>query len=256
MTGAMTGTGVAPVVQAGAPPKWLVQLTTYYSDVNNGFGVWQGQDFRVLYAGRRISPFLSVGTQARPGGNQQVVSFGSYIPINRWLFAVVGLGHAPDRGTVLFPKLRADVSAVVTVPGVPGLLFSTGLTDVRYTDPRTGGLIGTLAPTLYKGKGIYSASVFLNRDRASGVGSGAWQVNAQWGQQGRYWVGGGLGSGTEAYRLLLATPFDARFSSQSANVFVTKWLTQRSGATVRLDLEQKTEVYLRKALTLTLFSEF
>lgn len=248
-----------PPPVAGAPSgraPWLVQATTYYNTVDNGFGVWRGADARILYSGRRVSPFVSAGTQTRPGGSQQVLSFGSYIPLTNWLLTVVGVGMAPDRGVVYFPKLRRDVSAILTVPKVKGLLLAGGVTDVRYTNPQAGGIIVTTGPVFYKGSGVYSGTVFLNRDRASGARSSAWQANAQWGRQGSHWVGGGVGAGTEAYRLLVATPFDARFESQSANVFATRWLRPGLGATLRADLERKTKVYLRQALTLTLFTEF
>jgi YaiO family outer membrane protein len=244
------------VLAPASPASWHLQASTYYSSADNGFGVWRGQDVRLLYSGSRLSPFVSVGTQSRPNGRQEAYSAGSYIVMTPWMYAIVGVGTAPDRGTVLFPRLRSDASLFVAVPKTKGILVSAGLTDLRYTDRRAGGQIVSLGSMVYRGRGIYNAAVFLNEDRASGARSSAWQAGGQWGTQGKFWVGGGVGSGNEAYRLLAATPFDARFKSQFASAFVSKWITKGSGVSLRLDYERKVDVFQRRAAGLTYFVDF
>jgi YaiO family outer membrane protein len=243
-------------VQVLRPASWHLQANSYYSEASNGYGVWRGQDVRLLYSGKKISPFVSIGAQSRPNGSQRVVSAGSYIVITPWLFSIVGIGSAPDRGVVLFPKVRADISAFVAVPKLKGVLLSTGVTDLRFTDPRTGGRIVSLGPTIYRGRGIYSGAVHLNTDRASGAKSSSWQVGGQWGAQGSYWLGGGLGGGNEAYQVLSATPFDARFRSRWGSVFASRWITKGTGASLRVDFENKIDVYRRTALGLSYFVDF
>lgn len=256
--GAQTGDSARVVAPPAAaqPASWHLQVSTFYSSADNGYGVWQGQDARLLYSSAKLSPFVSVGTQSRPNGRQQVYGAGSYINIAPWMYAIVGVGSAPDNGTVLFPKLRSDASLFIAVPKVKGVLVSTGITDLRYTDKRAGGQIVSLGSMVYRGRGIYNAAVFFNEDRASGARSNAWQAGGQWGTQGKFWVGGGVGSGNEAYRLLSTTPFDARFRSQFISAFASRWITKGSGLSVRLDYERKVDVFNRQAIGLTYFIDF
>jgi YaiO family outer membrane protein len=249
-------TDSARIVAPSTPARWHLQTSTFYSDADNGYGVWRGGDVRLLYSAKRLSPFVSVGTQSRPSGRQETYAVGSYIVLTPWMYSIVGIGTAPDNGTILFPKLRSDASLFVAVPKAKGLLVSTGFTDLRYKDSRAGGRIVSVGPMLYHGRGIYNASVFFNQDRASGARSTSWQAGGQWGTQGKFWVGGGVGSGNEAYRLLSATPFDARFRSQSLTVFGSKWITRGSGVTLRLDYERKVDVFNRRAAGLTYFVDF
>jgi YaiO family outer membrane protein len=247
-----------PAVVSSRPvlPPWTVTLSGYVNAVDNGFGTWRGQDLRILHTGRLLSPFVQASTQTRPGGRQAALTAGSYVTLTRNLYVVAAMGVAPDRGVVLFPRRRSDLTLFLIVPRFEDLVVGGGVTDVRYTDPRIGGTIGNLTSTLYRRRAIYSATTYVNRDRASGALSGAWQVNAQWGQQERHWVGAGIGAGNEAYRLLLDVPFDARFSSRSATLWATKWLAADFGVTLRAEVEQKLDVYWRKGLSLSLFTEF
>ena len=235
---------------------WHLQTTAFYSSANNGYGIWRGGELRLLHSGPRFSPFVNIGTQSRPNGRQEALGVGSYVVLTPWAYSIVGVGTAPDRGTVLFPRIRSDASLFLAAPGVRGLILSVGVTDLRFSDPRAGGTILSLGTIFYHGRGIYSGAVFANHDRASGARSTAWQAGAQWGGQGTYWLGVGVGSGNEAYRLLSATPFDARFRSNSASAFGSKWITARSGFTVRFDFEQKVNVFDRRAAALIYFVDF
>lgn len=243
-------------VKDAAPASWHAQVTGYYSRADNGYGVWKGQDARLLYSSKRVSPFLNIGSQTRPGGSQVAAGVGSYINLTSWMFSIVGIGVAPDNGVVLFPKVRTDASLFVAVPGVKGVLVNAGITDLRFTDSRTGGRILSVGSTLYRGKGIYSGAVYFNEDRAGGARSNSWQVGGQWGAQGSYWIGAGIAAGNEAYRLISATPFDARFRSQSGSFFVSKWVTKSSGVGLRYDYEHKIDVYHRNGFALSYFVDF
>lgn len=246
----------ARVIAPDRPASWHLTASGYYSSATNGFGVWTGQDVRLLYSGSKASPWVSMGSQQRPDGHQEVLGVGSYITLTKWAFAIVGMGTAPEGTAVLFPRLRSDASLFVAVPKLPGVLISSGITDLRYKDSRAGGRIVSVGPTVYRGRGIYNGAVFFNKDRASGARSHAWQAGGQWGTQGRFWIGGGIGAGNEAYRLLSATPFDARFQSRFASAFVSKWVTPRSGVSVRLDYENKVDVFQRRAIGLSYFVDF
>ena len=243
-------------VISAAPASWFVQVNGFYSQADNGFGVWRGLDVRLLHAGKRLSPFLNAGSQTRQEGTQTALGVGSYVTITPKIFAIVGAGMAPDHGVVFFPKLRTDAAIFVAVPGLKGVLASVGVTDLRFTDSRTGGQIWSLGSMVYRGRGIYSAGIFHVTDRASGDQSSSWQAGGQWGAQGRYWIGLGASAGTEAYRVLTATPFDARFRSQSALAFASKWVTKNSGVGLRYDFENKIDAYHRHAFVLSYFVAF
>lgn len=244
------------MAQPPAPANWHLQVSTFHSSADNGFGIWQGQDARLLYSGKRLSPFVNVATQRRPNGRQESYGAGAYVVLTPWAYSIVGVGLAPTTDAVLFPRLRSDASLFVAVPGVKGVVVSTGFTDLRFDDAQAGGRIVSLGSMVYRGKGIYSGAVFFNRDRASGAPSRSWQLGGQWGAQGQYWLGGSLGIGNEAYRLISATPFDARFENRFVSAFASKWFTARTGATLRLDFERKVSVFDRRAAQLMYFVDF
>jgi YaiO family outer membrane protein len=76
-------------------------------------------------------------------------------------------------------------------------------------------------------------------------------VGAQYGAQGRYWVGGGIGTGREAYQLLSATPFDVRFTNVGGSLFYQRWITAKRAITTRFDYEHKLTAYRRRGVTLS-----
>jgi YaiO family outer membrane protein len=246
----------ARVAKPSAPANWHLQVSSFYSSATDGFGVWQGQDARLLYSGKRISPFVNAATQKRPNGRQEAYGAGAYVVLTPWMYSIVGVGVAPTSNAVLFPRVRSDAAVFVAVPKLKGVLVNTGFTDLRFEDKRAGGEIFSVGSTVYRGRGIYSGALFFNRDRASSARSQSWQVGGQWGGQGQYWLGGSLGVGNEAYRLISATPFDARFENRFLTAFASKWLTTRTGATLRLDYERKVDVFSRRAVQLTYFVDF
>ena len=244
------------VARPPAPANWHLQVSTFYSSATDGYGVWEGQDARLLYSGKRISPFVNAATQKRPNGRQEAYGAGAYVVLTPWMYSIVGVGVAPTTNAVLFPRIRSDASVFVAVPKLKGVLVSTGFTDLRFEDEQAGGQILSLGSTVYRGKGIYSGALFFNRDRASGAQSRSWQLGGQWGAQGQYWLGGSLGVGNEAYRLISTTPFDARFENRFVTAFASKWITPRTGVTLRLDYERKVDVFHRRAAQLMYFVDF
>ena len=65
-----------------------------------------------------------------------------------------------------------------------------------------------------------------------------------------------MGAGNEAYRILSATPFDARFRSRFYSAFASKWITSGTGVSLRLDYEDKIDAFQRRALGLSYFVDF
>src|SRR5438874_13159958 len=128
---------LAPSTPRATP--FHLELGTYYNSLDNGYGAWRGVDVRLMYATPVATPMISVGSQTRDAGTQQVVSVGSYVTFARWVYGIFGVSVAPKRDSiVLFPKLRWDASLLGNVPGIPGMLISAGYTDLRYDAPGGG----------------------------------------------------------------------------------------------------------------------
>lgn len=249
-----------PTVAASAAPPtprpFHLEVSGFYHALDNDYGPWRGVDLRLLYVTRRFTPFAFLSSQTRREGTQQNAGIGSYVTIAPGLYAILGVSAAPGSDVVLYPRVRADAMLAAAVPGVPGLLANAGLTEIRYDQAGQGGRIVSVGPTLYRGRGIYTGVVRFNTDRASGLHSHSYQVGGQWGAQGRYWVGGSVGAGNEAYQVLSVTPFDARFESRLASAFYQRWLAPAHGVTVRYDFERKLRTYQRHGFTVGYFVDF
>jgi YaiO family outer membrane protein len=236
-----------------------LEVGGFLQSLDRGYGTWRGGDARLQWSSPRITPFVFASTQTRDAGatpgSQQNFGGGSYLTLTSWLYTVVSVSAAPDRGIVLYPKLRTDASLVGVLPGIQGLRLSAGLTDIKYS-AGAGGRIVSVGPFVYVGRGIYNAVARFNHDRASGANSRSVLVSGQYGTQGNYWVGGSLGGGNEAYQVLGATPFDARFDSRELSAFVQRWIARRQGFSLRYDFENKLRTYHRNGATLTYFVDF
>jgi YaiO family outer membrane protein len=212
-----------------------------------------------MYVSPRLTPFVFASTQARDvaaaPGSQQSYGAGSYVTFTPRLSALVSASAAPGSDVELYPRRRLDATLIAGVPGVTGLLWTGGITDIRFAHDAGGRIIST-GPILYLGRGIYSAVARFNRDRLSGAQSHSFLAAGQYGAQGSYWVGGSLGGGNEAYQVLAATPFDARFESRGASAFLQKWVTRRQGFTARYDFEHKLKTYHRNGVAASYFVEW
>jgi YaiO family outer membrane protein len=248
--GAQTGGGAD-----ARPTPFHLEVGAFYHALTRDYGSWRGADVRLMYATPKVTPFVFFSTQTRKEGTQQSGGVGSYVTLNRWLYAILGMSVAPNDDVVLYPKVRGDASLYANVPGVRGLLFSAGLTEIRFGG-EAGGRIVSVGPMWYHGHGIYNGVLRVNTDRASGAHSASGLVGGQYGMQGRYWIGGNVGYGKEAYSVLSATPFDVRFTSASASLFASKWIAQHQGLTLRYEIEHKRHAYHRNGVTLSYFVDF
>jgi YaiO family outer membrane protein len=243
---ANTATAVAP------PPAtpYTLEVEGFYQVLDHGYTDWQGLDLRLSYSSPRVSPFLGISTQRRGSANQENFGVGSYITIDSKTYAIVGISAAPGGNAVLNPRLRWDVSLLTDSRVVPGLVVALGYTHLSFGGASTGQ-IGSLGAIYYHGPLIVSGGLHLNHDGVGGANSGSAEIGAQYGSQGRYWVGGRLAGGHEAYEILADRPFDVRYTDVGGSVFYQRWMTARTALIVRLDYEQKLTAYHRGGLALT-----
>jgi YaiO family outer membrane protein len=233
-----------------APPVLSMDVGGFYHALDNGYSAWRGADLRLSLTSPALSPFVSVSTQRRREGHQENFGLGSYVTIDRHFYAIAGVSAAPGGTAVLYPRLRADVALVSDTRVVPGLMIATGFTHLMGDRGSTGEIL-SVGPIWYRGPLILTGSVRLNHDGVGGANSGSGDVGAQYGAQGRYWIGGGIGTGREAYQLLSATPFDVRFTNVGGSLFYQRWITAKTAITTRFDYEHKLTAYRRRGVTLS-----
>ncbi|MBW3630627.1 MAG: YaiO family outer membrane beta-barrel protein [Gemmatimonadetes bacterium] len=245
-------TGATP--DSARAPAGRLELSAYHHSLSAGYGSWRGLDVRARVAGTRVSPWLSGSWQRRREGSQTSFGAGSYLFLSPAVYAIVGASAAPGGTAELFPHLRLDATLLASVPGVPGWVLSAGATDVRFVEA-SGGSILSLGSILYRGPIVTQAIVRTNRDRESGARSFSAQLVGQGGREGVAWLGGSLGMGNEAYRVVGPTPFDARFQSLTGSIFYTRWIEERRGLTVRTEYEHRLDTYDRVGLSASFFFE-
>lgn len=211
---------------------------------------------RLFYTTPRATPILSISRQTNGSGSQFDFGLASYITLSDRYYAIVGVSHAPDRGTVLFPKTRLDASLLGNVPSVRGLVLSAGVTSIYGSTRNSGGTIFSAGSLYYRGRAISSAVLRLNRDRQGGAISRSEQIGTQYGEQGRYWIGASFTHGTEAYQLGGAVPFDVRFEGIGASAFAQLWISGKQGLAIRYDYEHKYTAFVRAGGAITYFVDF
>lgn len=261
MIASRAAAALAALLLTGAPPlsaqarPFHAELSGFYHRLDGPYGSWRGADARLQYATPRLTPMLFASTQTRREGTQQSVGLGSYIVFNRRVYAIVGASGAPSGSAVLYPRLRLDASLLASVPRVPGLVATAGITEIDF-EGEGGGRIWSLGSLYYRGRLIVTDVLRLNRDRVSGANSASGLVGVQYGAQGAYWVGGSVGGGTEAYQVLSATPFDVRFKSVGGSAFLQKWLRPGGGVQLRYEYEHKLTAYHRHGVSSGIFVDF
>ena len=243
----------------GSSAPFRLEVGAFLQSLDNGYGTWRGGEARLMWTSPRVTPFAYAATQSRdiPSGttSQPSVGLGTYVTFTPGLSAIASASAAPRRDVELYPRSRLDAALIAAVPGVRGLLITGGITELRFAGDAGGRILST-GPILYVGHGIYSIVARFNHDRLSGANSKSFLAAGQYGTQGNYWIGGSLGGGNEAYQVLAATPFDARFESRGASAFLQKWVAHHQGFTLRYDFEHKLKTYHRNGVTASYFIEW
>ncbi len=245
----------APKAAADEKTNWHFEIGGSFAHVTDNYGNWYGGDAKIGYTGfKRFSPSFSIGSQTRPEGTQQAYGFGSNININKYAYAIVGAGVAPNHGTILFPSFRFDTMGVVKVPKVKGLL-ATG----SYTGYRMGGgsaKIASVGAIYYHKWAILNGGVSFNRSYPGSLPSKSAFLAFMRGRQGKYWYGGGISGGNLHYQLISIIPYDVRFNSYSFSAFFQKWLGQHWGIIQRYYFTNVMVAYRSNSVSASLFYDF
>jgi YaiO family outer membrane protein len=232
----------------------LIEFGGFTSHVDNNYGQWSGATGRVMYRGKHIAPIFSVATQTRPEGSQATFSVDSYILINRWVYGTVGYGQSPNGSAVLWSRRRYGGTALVTVPGVSGLVATVGALTV---DAEAGHYDRTLSAgaMYYRGRAIWSGQISFNRNEPGNAPSTSGVISLQYGAQKKYWVGASLAAGRIAYQTISLNPVDLSFMNYGPSVFYSKWLGSKWGFTARYEFQDEVDAYQRHGVTGSVFIE-
>ncbi len=249
-----------PAYEATLPMRLEVGTTQSYAGKN--YGYWRGADAElwIRYSAKFI-PVLTINTQTRPGGTQESYGFFSYMNWTKNFYTTQGLSFAPQLsafGTpqpIFFPKQRYDGKAYFKLPSEPKLVLDAGITYLDY-----GGTIKSeifsAGFIYYPPKMVIDGNLFVNHNQPGGMVSAAGSVSAQYGREGKYWLGATVSGGHEAYRYFAAQPVDVNLNGYSASVFFRKWITRRTGFVLGLDHQTKFTAYSRIGATAKMFFEF
>ncbi|MCU1334684.1 MAG: hypothetical protein JWO19_265 [Bryobacterales bacterium] len=234
-----------------------VEFGGYSSHVNNGFGTWSGGEAQLWYRSRYFTPSFTVDRQTRPAGTQWNYTFFSYLNWSKSFYTIQGFSWAPqkDPNAVYFPQRRYDIRGYWKLPPEQKFLIGAGYT--RFDLGAAGhGQIFSAGSLYYHGKWVFDANLFINRSQPGDLYSASGLVSAQYGQEGRQWVGVTAGGGRELYQLVGQTPFEVRFMSYSLSTFYRRWLTKHTGVVFSGDYVDKLDAYRRGGGSVRLFFEF
>jgi|GEM_PF-1412418 len=243
---------------AGPEKDFRLEISGNYNWLDNDYGQWKVLDLRLRYSGlKKLTPFGSVSTQSRKEGSQRNYALGSYIHVNPGFYMISGISVAPvkDPDVVIYPRLRMDLSGYLSVPAVDGLVLSTGISHFPKQNGNGGDII-SIGGLYYYGRFIFNGLLNYNIARPGNVTSLSVQAGIMFGEEGRYWTGGGFTVGRVAYQLASETPFDVRYRSRGANMFYRTWIGEDWGINTQLDYQNLAGAYRLKGITLALFVDF
>ena len=246
-----------------SPLPMHLEVGTYQSHVTNGYGYWRGVDAQLWYRGnKRFVPALIVDSQTRPQGTQQNYQAFSYANWTRNFYTTQAVSFAPQNNTpgvvntaIFFPKYRVDAKAYYKLPASRQFVIDGGVTYFTYGGPVRGQIFNA-GFIYYPKRMVIEGNLFVNRTQPGDLMSAAGSVSAQYGREGKYWVGAVVGGGNEAYRYVATRPVEVNLTGYSTQVFFRKWLTRNAGIYVALDDSTKIGYYSRIGVIARVFYDF
>ncbi len=223
--------------------------------VNNGYGRWTGASGKIMFRGaKHFAPIVGFATQKRPYGSQQTYGLDSYILVNKWFYAIAGVGGSPKGSAELFPRLRYGAMGLFTIPKAKGLLATVSAAQI-HGEGKPYGRILAAGAMLYRGRAIWSGHVAFNRAYPGAVPSKSGGIGVQYGAQKKYWIGGGMSGGRIAYQMISLRPVAVEYLSFGPNFFYQKWVTRKWGFIARYDYQNQLDAYQRHGISASVFFE-
>jgi len=250
--------GISSGVSGEPRENFRLEISGNYNRLDNDYGDWKTLELRLRYSGlKKVTPFGSISTQSRKEGSQRNYALGSYIHFNPRFYMIAGISYAPvrDPDIIIYPKLRMDLSGYIGIPAVEGLVLKTGVSHFPKQNGNGGDIISAGLIYYYR-KFVLSGTLNYNISRPGNITSMSGEANIMYGQEGKYWIGGGATAGRVAYQLASEIPFDVRYETRGANMFYRKWIGKNWGVNTQLDYQDLIGAYRLKGATIALFIDF
>jgi YaiO family outer membrane protein len=249
-----------PAYETALPMR--LEVGTNHSYAGKDYGYWRGADVQLwIRYSKRFIPVLTIDSQTRPQGTQQTFGFFSYMNWTKSFYTTQGVSFAPQLSPfgavqpIYFPKQRYDVKAYYKLPSKPSLVLDAGITYVDYGGPLKGEIFST-GFIYYPKKMVIDGNLFVNHNQPGGKVTAAGSLSAQYGREGKYWIGATVSGGHEAYRYFAAGPVDVNLNGYSTQVFFRKWMSRHTGFVLSLDQQTKFSAYSRIGVIAKMFFEF
>lgn len=225
--------------------------------LNNDYGKWKSYDVLLRYSGfKKFTPMATFSKMTRKSGTQYAYGAGSYIFLNSDFYMIANVSGAPvkDPDVIYYPRLRLDVSGYLNIPPIEGFVLSGGITHF----PEQNGASGDIYSLgfLYYTRIIFTGLVHYNVSRPGNHTSISGQASFMYGQEGKYWFGGGGAYGKVAYETVSEIPFDVRFESLSGYLFYNRWVGKNWGIKARYDYVDLRGAYRLSGITFGFFVDF
>jgi len=240
-----------------APRRFHLEVGSFDNAVSNRFGHWWGSGLSLSYKwSERVTASGQILAQRRPGETQPLLGASTLIQWSDWFYTDFALsGGGPNDSAAFFPRVRYDWTANFKVPGAPGLILNAGLTKLYFGDPIRGRVVRTGAVYYWK-RLVFQGTLYWNSSQPGNHASKSVNGAAQYGQEGRYWMGLVAGGGREAWQTLALTPQDVEFTSYSTSAFFRKWLAPNYGVVASYGYSVKRAAYRIHGLEFKFFLDF
>jgi YaiO family outer membrane protein len=232
------------------------EMSQWGTSVSNGFGNWYGGGVHLYLDPKpKLSLLGEVFYEHRPNETEAAGALGATVHLNKWFYVnLTASGGGPGDSAAFIPRFRYDLTGNLQTP-LPGFIITGGWTRLWYGNPVSGRIIRA-GFIQYAGKVILQGTVNFNNTRPgnhkSVDGVGAIQI----GQEGRYWVGGSGGAGTEAWQTLGLFPSNVQFDGYHLSFFTRKWLTRSFGVALQYNYLIKHTAYHSNGGEIRFFWQF
>jgi YaiO family outer membrane protein len=248
----------ATAAASEGPLPMRLEIGGYGSWMDNGYGSWRGvaAQFSARF-GEKLVPIFTIDSQTRSGHAQQNYAFLSYVTWSDSFYTVQGFSAATARSPAFtyFPDRRFDVKAYWKIPPRRHVVIGGGFSRFDFGSQARGDVFNVGA-LYYRNRFVLEGNAFVNRNQPGDLVSHSGIVSAQYGIEGRYWIGLSASAGRELYQYVAVVPLEVRLSNHSTGVFYRQWLSRKAGVAFNVDYQNRREAYRRAGVSTSLFFDF
>ena len=249
--------GEAAAAPEGPLPMRL-EIGGYGSWMDNGYGSWRGVAAQFsARLGKTFVPIFTIDSQTRSSHAQQNYALLSYVNWSDSFYTVQAFSAATAASPAFtyFPDRRFDVKAHWKIPPRRNLVIGGGFSHLDF-GRRSRADVLTVGALYYRNRLVLEGDAFVNRNQPGDLVSHAGIVSAQYGIEGRYWIGLSASAGRELYQHVAVVPQEVRLSNHSTGAFYRQWLSRHVGVAFSADYQNRRDAYRRVGTSTSLFLDF